>query len=163
MTEKVKKTVPSKTKRLAIRYSPKISQNYLTMITIANYAIKERITKNLPKNRELEFYSKKNRAAGILAEVLFWQQVHKGKFYGINFNRQKIIGNYIVDFYVPSLSLIVEIDGWSHNYKEEYDFKRDNYLKSLGLTMFKVADADVKKNLSWVMDTLKNFIIEKYK
>ena len=47
--------------------------------------------------------------------MLFWQQVHKGKFHGINFNRQKIIGNYIVDFYVPSLSLVIEIEGWSHN------------------------------------------------
>jgi len=42
--------------------------------------------------------------------VLFWKQVHKGKFYGINFNRQKIIGRYIVDFYVPSLSLVIEIE-----------------------------------------------------
>jgi very-short-patch-repair endonuclease len=86
------------------------------MIIIEKHLIKTKSTKNLPKNRELIYFSKKNRRAGILAEVLFWQQVHKGKFYGINFNRQKVIGNYIVDFYVPSLSLVIEIDGWSHNY-----------------------------------------------
>ena len=94
------------------------------MITIENQIIKPKFTNNLPKNKDLVYYSKKNRRAGILAEVLFWQQVHKGKFYGINFNRQKVIGNYIVDFYVPSLSLVVEIDGWSHNYKEEYDTQK---------------------------------------
>jgi len=132
------------------------------MIVIENHVIKTRSTKNLPKNKKLVYYSKKNRHAGILAEVLFWQQVHKGKFYGINFNRQKIIGNYIVDFYVPSLSLVVEIDGWSHNYKEEYDAKRDDYLKSFGLNIFKVADIDVKRNLSWIMDNLRDYIIAEY-
>ena len=132
------------------------------MITIGNQTIKTKSTRNLPKNGALVFYARKNRHAGILSEVLFWQQVHKGKFYGINFNRQKIIGNYIVDFYVPSLSLVIEIDGWSHRYKEEYDKERDNYLKALGLNIFKIPDIEIKRNLSWVMDCLKDFIISEY-
>ncbi|MDL2231049.1 endonuclease domain-containing protein [Bacteroidales bacterium OttesenSCG-928-L19] len=131
-------------------------------MTIDNKTIKTKSTRNLPKNKKLIFYAKKNRSAGILAEVLFWQQVHQGKFYGINFNRQKIIGNYIVDFYVPSLSLIIEIDGWSHHYKEAYDLGRDDYLKSLGLNLFKIPDIEVKQNLSWVMSCLKDFIIANY-
>jgi very-short-patch-repair endonuclease len=92
--------------------------------------------------------------------VLFWKQVHKGKFYRINFNRQKIIGNYIVDFYVPSLSLVIEIDGSSHNYKEEYDFRREEFLKSLGLIVYKIPDLEVKRNLSWILEGLKDFIID---
>jgi very-short-patch-repair endonuclease len=132
------------------------------MIIIDNQFIKTRSTKNLPKNKNLISYSKGNRHAGILTEVLFWQQVHKGKFYGINFNRQKVIGNYIVDFYIPSLSLVVEIDGWSHIYKEEYDFERENYLKTFGLKVFKIPDIEVKRNLSWVMDCLKDYIISEY-
>jgi very-short-patch-repair endonuclease len=132
------------------------------MILIENGIIKTKSTRNLPKNIDLKYYSKKNRHAGILAEVLFWQQVHKGKFYGINFNRQKIIGNYIVDFYVPSLSLVVEIDGSSHDYKEEYDYERECFFKSLGLNVFKVSDFAVKTNLSWVLECLKDFIISEY-
>jgi very-short-patch-repair endonuclease len=132
------------------------------MILIENHIIAPKPTKNLPKNNDLTFYAKKNRRVGILSEVLFWQQVHKGKFYGINFNRQKVIGNYIVDFYVPSLSLIIEIDGSSHDYKEDYDLKRENYLQSFGLKIFKVADIDVKRNLSRVMDNLRDFIISEY-
>ena len=132
------------------------------MILIEHHLIKTRSTKNLPKNKDLKHYSKKNRHAGILAEVLFWQQVHKGKFYGINFNRQKIIGNYIVDFYVPSLSLVIEIDGSSHYYKEEYDRERESFFKSLGLNVFKVSDIDVKNNLSRVLYNLKDFIVREY-
>jgi len=119
-------------------------------------------TKNLPKNEDLIFFSKKNRRAGILSEVLFWQQVHKGKFYGINFNRQKVIGNYTVDFYIPSLSLVIEIDGCSHNNKEEYDLERDKYLKSFDLNIIRIPDAEIKRNLSWVMGCLKDYIISKY-
>jgi very-short-patch-repair endonuclease len=132
------------------------------MIIIENKTIKPRFTNNLPKNRDLIHYSKKNRHAGILAEVLFWKQVYKGNFYGINFNRQKIIGNYIVDFYVPSLSLVIEIDGSSHNYKEEYDFRREDFLKSLGLVVYKIPDIEVKRNLSWIMEGLKDFIVSEY-
>ncbi|MCL2290132.1 MAG: endonuclease domain-containing protein [Bacteroidetes bacterium] len=132
------------------------------MMIIESKIIKPRFTNNLPKNRNLIHFSKKNRHAGILSEVLFWKQVHKGKFYGINFNRQKIIGNYIVDFYVPSLSLVIEIDGSSHDYKEEYDHKREDFFKSLGLNVFKVSDMAVRNNLSWVLDCLRDFIIQEY-
>jgi hypothetical protein len=57
---------------------------------------------------------------------------------------------------------VIEIDGWSHNYKEEYDFERENYLKSLGLKIFKIPDIEIKKNLSWVMGALKDFIVAEY-
>ena len=57
---------------------------------------------------------------------------------------------------------MVEIDGWSHDYKEEYDHTRDEFLKSLGLIIFKIPDVEVKKNLSWVMDSLKDFLIKEY-
>jgi len=67
-----------------------------------------------------------------------------------------------VDFYAPSLSLVIEIDGWSHNYKEKYDLQREEFLKSLGLTIFKIPDIEVKRNLSWVMGCLKDFIIATY-
>jgi very-short-patch-repair endonuclease len=132
------------------------------MFIIENTFIRTQSTKGLPKNKDLINFSKENRKAGVLAEVLFWKQVHKGKFYGINFNRQKIIGNYIVDFYVPSLSLVIEIDGCSHIYKEEYDLERDSYLKSFGLKVFKIADIEVKRNLSCVMNSLRDFIISEY-
>lgn len=46
-------------------------------------------------------------------------------FWKIDFDRQRIIGNYIVDFYVKTLGLVIEIDGSSHENKEEYDQKRE--------------------------------------
>ena len=79
---------------------------------------------SLPFNSHLKKLLPEKRKAGILCEVLFWKQVHRRKFHGIDFDRQRIIGNYIVDFYVKSLGLVIEIDGWSHDVKKEYDEKR---------------------------------------
>ena len=89
-------------------------------------------------------------------------QVHQKMFYGLDFDRQKIIGNYIVDFYVKRLGLVVEIDGGSHNEKSEYDTQRDQYLESLGLKVFHTTDFDVLHHVSLVLNDLTNFIIDNY-
>ncbi len=106
--------------------------------------------------------AKSLRKAGNYPEVVFWQQVHKRKFWSIDFDRQRIIGNYIVDFYVKNLGLIIEIDGSSHNDKEEYDNKREQYLKSLGLKVFRTSDLKVLHDLGNLMTDLEQFIIQEY-
>ncbi|WP_326984125.1 endonuclease domain-containing protein [Chryseobacterium sp. MYb264] len=118
---------------------------------------------NLPYNPKLKPLLSGKRKAGILSEVLFWRQVRSKTFHQIDFDRQRIIGNFIVDFYVKNLGLIIEIDGWSHDNKEVYDEVREIYLESLGLKIFRIKDFDVKNNLSVVMTDLEDFIIENYK
>ncbi len=52
--------------------------------------------------------------------------------------------------------MIIEVDGNSHEGKEEYDAKRDKYLDSLGLMVIHIAAEDVKHNLDGVMRMLRN-------
>lgn len=85
------------------------------MTIINGIGIKDHYVHNLPANRELSGYAHENRKAGDLAEIAFWLQVHKKMFHRLDFDRQKVIGNYIVDFFVKRLGLVVEIDGGSHN------------------------------------------------
>ena len=132
------------------------------LTTIHSTPIHRNFIENLPFNPALKPLLKDKRKAGILSEVLFWQQVHKGVFHKIDFDRQRIIGNYIVDFYVKALGLVIEIDGSSHDDKVEYDAKRQAYLESFGLKVYRIADIDVKKNLSSVMIALENYIIQEY-
>ena len=108
----------------------------------------------LPYNSKLKDRAKALRKAGNLAEVLFWQEVHKRKFKGLDFDRQKIIGNYIVDFYCVNCHVVIEIDGDSHDDKQEYDAKRDAFLESLGLTVIHVTAKDVLHNLGGIMGEL---------
>jgi len=55
---------------------------------------------SLPYNPKLRERAKELRKAGNLCEVLLWNQLYKNKFKQYDFDRQKIIGNYIVDFFV---------------------------------------------------------------
>ncbi|WP_258454406.1 endonuclease domain-containing protein [Chryseobacterium taklimakanense] len=74
----------------------------------------------------------------------------------------RIIGNYIVEFYVKTLGLVIEIDGTSHNLKEDYDLARQEFLENLGLRVFPITDFDIKIDLSVVMRDLEDFIVQKF-
>lgn len=124
--------------------------------------IRRNFVENLPYNPYLKVLLKEKRKARILGEVIFWKKVRAKKFYTLDFDRQRIIGNYIVDFYVKTLGLIIEIDGSSHDEKQIYDGIREEYLESLGLLVFRISDFDVRNNLSWVMKELEDFIVLHY-
>ena len=129
---------------------------------IHDIGIKDRPVHNLPANPKLSHYARNNRKAGNLAEIVFWIQVHRKMFHGLDFDRQKVIGNYIVDFYVKRLGLVVEIDGGSHNEKQDYDAQRDAFLEGLGLMVFHTTDYDVLQHVDLVLEDLRYFIIKHY-
>lgn len=55
---------------------------------------------------------------------------------------------YIVDFYIPKLKLVFEIDGDSHKYQTRYDQQRTNYLESRGIKVYRISNHDVKDKLT---------------
>lgn len=117
----------------------------------------KRASKNyfaLPFNPELKERARELRKAGNLSEVLFWNQVKNKQFKEYDFDRQKIIGNYIVDFYCGNCNVVIEIDGSSHDDKQEYDANRDAYLESLGLTVIHIPVEDILRNLETTMKWL---------
>ena len=118
---------------------------------------------NLPYNPQLKDCAKALRKAGNFSEVVFWKQVRNKEFWKLDFDRQRVIGNYIVDFYVKSLGLVIEIDGEIHNEQEEYDAKREDYLISLGIKIFRISKLRVLHDLDNVMCELENYIIQEYK
>ena len=132
------------------------------MTIINEIKIKDHYVHNLPENSELLGYARKNRKAGNMAEIAFWKQVHQKMFSGLDFDRQKVIGNYIVDFFVKRLGLVIEIDGGSHNDKEDYDAQRDKYLEGLRLNVFHTTDYDVLQHVNIVLADLRKFIIDNY-
>ncbi len=109
---------------------------------------------SLPYNPNLKKLAQELRRAGNLAEVLFWEQVKNKRFKNYDFDRQKIIGNYIVDFFCVNCNVVIEIDGGSHEYKQEEDIERDEFLSELGLEVIRIADKDVRKNMPGILDML---------
>ena len=111
--------------------------------------------KRLPYNPYLKRFSKKLRKAGMLHEALMWNKLKSKKLNGLDFDRQKIIDNYIVDFYCAEKSVVIEIDGSSHYTKKEADAQRDAHLRSLGLEVIRITVSDVFHNMKQVISFLK--------
>ena len=124
--------------------------------------IRKNYINKLPYNKRLKTLLPQKRKAGVLCEVLFWKQVHNGKFHQIDFDRQRIIGNYIVDFYSKNLGLVVEIDGWIHDFTQDDDRKRQRKLDSDGLKVFRISNHDILYNMAVAVRALEDFIIEWY-
>ena len=75
-------------------------------------------------------------------------------------HRQKVIGHYIVDFYIAEAKLVIELDGAQH-YAEsgkQKDAMRDAYLHSLGLTVLRYSNADVIQRFSGVCEDIWNHL-----
>jgi len=133
------------------------------LTTIHNIPIKRNFILNLPYNPSLKDRAKALRKAGNFSEVVFWKEVRNKSFWNIDFDRQRIIGNYIVDFYVKTLGLVIEIDGEIHNFQEDYDEKRELFLKNLSLRIFRISTTKMKYDTENVMKDLEQFIISEYR
>jgi len=99
---------------------------------------------------DLKDFAKQMRNNSTKGEIKFWCEVLRKQKSGYQFYRQKILLNYIVDFYCAKLKLVIEIDGTSHLEKTEYDKNKDKDLHSLGLKVVRYNDLDVLNNFELI-------------
>jgi|SRR3990167_3211888 len=114
----------------------------------------------IPYKSKLKEVARKLRESGTLSEVLLWTYLKKKKMRGYDFDRQKPIDNYIVDFFCNELMLAIETDGCSHNEKSEEDRIRQAKLESLGVRFLRFYDHDVKRNMEEILCVIGNWIRE---
>ena len=74
--------------------------------------------------------------------------------------RQKNIGNFIVDFYIPKKQLIIELDGSQHFEPEHKlaDEKRDQELSKLNITVVRYTNKNIHESFQGVCDDILNKI-----
>ena len=89
-------------------------------------------------------------------ERLLWNTIRSRQVNGVKFRRQQSIGSYIVDFYSPSIKLVIEIDGDSHFQEnaEVYDEIRSKYLISLGCHVIRFTNSDITRNINGVLEEI---------
>ena len=65
----------------------------------------------------------------------------------VRVHRQKVIGRYIVDFYIAEVKLAIELDGSQHyeEFASRKDAQRDAYLQDLGISVARYSNADVNQ------------------
>ncbi|MBP3329867.1 MAG: endonuclease domain-containing protein [Clostridia bacterium] len=108
------------------------------------------------KNPKLTGVSKSLRKNMTKEERHLWYDFLKTL--PVTFNRQKVIGKYIVDFYCASKKIVIELDGSQH-YEENgirADEERDTFLNSLGLKVLRYSNFDINKNFDLVCQDILN-------
>jgi len=90
---------------------------------------------------DLKEKARHNRNHPTFAEKLLWFGL-QSKRLGIDFDRQKPIGNFILDFYSKELNLGIELDGDSHEGQESYDVWRQSELEKLGIKLIRFQNED---------------------
>ena len=112
----------------------------------------------IPYNPKLKELARKLRNDSTFTEILLWSYLKKKQMRGFDFDRQKPIDNYIVDFFCKDLKLAIEIDGESHYGKEYKDKLRDKRLNKFGITILRFDDLDVRYKLEQVLQTIEKWI-----
>jgi very-short-patch-repair endonuclease len=86
-------------------------------------------------------------------EKRLWRALSSSQIGGLKFRRQEVIGPYIADFMCPARSLIVEVDGDTHDCAK--DRLRDDVLAQFGFLVLRVGNGDVMANAEGVVEAIR--------
>ena len=110
----------------------------------------------------LKEYAKKLRNNSTKSEIRLWQELKSKQMLGYDFHRQKPIDKFIVDFFCNKLRLVIELEGYSHQFEEvfEKDSIKDDCLKDLGIHVLRFQDDEVMNDMDNVLREIEGFIEE---
>jgi len=110
----------------------------------------------------------KNRARHLRknmtdSERVLWSRLRGKQVFGMQVYRQKPIGEYIVDFFIPKAKLVIEVDGSQHSVSENVsrDQRRDAYMSSVGLQVLRFNSNAVLKKTDAVVDVIARVVRER--
>ncbi len=110
----------------------------------------------LTYNKRLKTKARTLRTNLTRSERALWSRLRGKQILGVQFYRQKPIGDFIVDFYAPKANLVIEVDGSQHLQDESSvrDHKRDEYLAGLGLKALWFNSREVLTNTDEVVEVV---------
>ncbi len=103
----------------------------------------------------LKEFAHKNKLFATEAESLLWEHIRANRL-AVKFNRQHIIGDYIVDFVCIEKKLVVEVDGGYHS--EYQQIKKDEYrterLNGMGFSVIRFSNEEILGNIFGVINQM---------
>ncbi|MEL6160667.1 MAG: endonuclease domain-containing protein [Cyanobacteria bacterium J06627_32] len=95
-------------------------------------------------------------------EIILWQRLKQSQMMGYDFDRQKPIDQFIVDFYCKALALAIEVDGPIHDSKaaKAYDAERQARLEGLGIRFLRFSDNEVRTHPNTVCQKIAHWIVQ---
>ena len=97
------------------------------------------------------------------SERALWSRLRRKQILGVQFYRQKPVGNYIVDFYAPAAKLVIEVDGSQHSAAggRRKDLQRDRHLTAQGLRVLRFDNLQVLQNPEAVTERIGSVVRER--
>jgi len=116
----------------------------------------------IPYNPKLKELAKKLRQNMTFSEVKLWNEIKNSQLMGYDFDRQRPIGNFIVDFYCKDLKLAVEIDGITHEDEDILlkDKIRQEELETFGVVFLRFDALRVVNKVEAVVREIRVWIEE---
>ncbi|HCX21992.1 MAG: DNA methylase [Flammeovirgaceae bacterium] len=118
--------------------------------------------KIIPYNPKLKELARQLRNNSTKSEIRLWQYLKGKQMMGYDFHRQKPLLNFIADFFCHELKLVIELDGYTHQFEEvtaKDQIKQDEF-ESLGLTVLRFTDEEVMKDINNVLRPIEIYIEE---
>lgn len=108
----------------------------------------------------LTYYSRELRKNSTLGERRLWKFLKNRGFLNLKFRRQhKLFGKFIADFYCKELSLVIEVDGNSHDESRyDSDMRRQRFLEDKGLTVLRFSEFEARYRTNQVLESLEVFM-----
>ena len=124
----------------------------------SNLMKKEHIVHYNPKLKSRAQQLRNNMTKG---EVILWQRLKRSQMMGYDFDRQKPIDQFIVDFYCKALALAIEVDGSVHDSEsaKAYDEERQAHLEGLGIRFLRFRDEEVRLHPNAVCQKIAAWIV----
>lgn len=118
--------------------------------------------KIIPYNPKLKELAKKLRQNMTFSEVKLWNELKNGQMMGYDFDRQRPVGNYIVDFFCKDLQLAIEVDGITHLDEKVIvkDFVRQDEIESYGVNFLRFDGLLVVNKVEAAVREIRNWILE---
>ncbi|MBO5794611.1 MAG: DUF559 domain-containing protein [Bacteroidaceae bacterium] len=105
--------------------------------------------------RLLKEFARENRMNPTLAEQVLWENLRAGQI-GLRVLRQHIVGDYIVDFLLPDINLVIEVDGAYHAERQQADDdeRRERDLNKLNYNVIRFSNEEVLHDIDNVIDKI---------
>ncbi|MCB0402166.1 MAG: DUF559 domain-containing protein [Flavobacteriales bacterium] len=117
--------------------------------------------KIIPYHPKLKALARQLRNNSTTSEIKLWLELRNKQFLGYDFHRQKPLLNYIVDFYCYELRLVIELDGYSHQFEETVikDAFKQKELEKWGLTILRFQDEEIMCDITNALKEIEGYII----
>ena len=104
----------------------------------------------------LKAFARENRKNATVAEQVLWEHIRHDAL-GVKFQRQHIIGDFIVDFLAPNERLIIEVDGAYHAEPRQKadDELRTGILEGKGYKVIRFSNEDVLYDTDMTINKIK--------